>query len=123
VRIPTGTQLEPGETVYVVDEEADAVEANVLSVADGTARVRIRWDRSPVPVVNLELSPMARQTGVTYLHDVYLDGVRDLAAGESVLVRDEGDTLWIGNVTGRDEAKFGGHKYRLQIGLPPNNSG
>ncbi|MBD3926100.1 hypothetical protein IEZ26_15860 [Nocardioides cavernae] len=121
-RIPPGTALTPGETVYLVDDEADAVEAEVLSVADNTAQVRIRWDRSPVPMFELEVSPTARRIGVMYLHDVYLDADQNLAVGDSVLVRDEGGTLWVGEVTGRDDARLG-HKYRLQIGLPPNSSG
>lgn len=115
VRIPAGIQLEPGEAVYLVDDEADAVEADVLSVAGNTAQVRIRWDRSPVPVFDLELSPMARQSGTTYLHDVYLDADDQVAPGNRVLIRDEGGDLWVGGVGARTAAGRAGHKYLLRI--------
>lgn len=115
VRILKGVQLEPGETVYLVDDEADAVEADILSVAGSTAQVRIRWDRSPVPVFDLELSPMARQSGTTYLHDVYLDADDQVAPGDRVLIRDEGGDIWVGDVGARCAAGRAGHKYLLRI--------
>ena len=55
---------------------------------------------------------MARQTGVTYLHDVELD------AGDDVQLRDEGGTLWNATVTAVEPVRFGGRKYRLLLRLP-----
>lgn len=115
VRVPAGVELESGETVYLVDDEADAVEADILSVAGNKAQVRIRWDRSPVPVFDLELSPMARASGTTYLHDVNLDADDQVAPGDRVLIRDEGGHLWLGDVGARSTAGRAGHKHVLRV--------
>jgi hypothetical protein len=45
---------------------------------------------SDVPTFDLELSPVARQLGVTYLHDVDLDNGQTLTVGDGVRVRNEG---------------------------------
>lgn len=115
VRIPSGVGLEPGETVYLVDDDSDSVEADILSVAGDTVQVLVRWERYPVPVFDLELSPMARQAGVTYLHDVYLDADAQVATGDRVLVRDEGGAFWVAEVGEREVVRFGGHRFALRI--------
>ncbi|WP_416957825.1 hypothetical protein ACNKF0_09525 [Nocardioides sp. T5] len=66
------------------------------------------------PVVDLELSPMARQTGVAYLHDVFLDAGEELAVSDRLTVRDEGGTLWDGEVVAVEKVRLG-RKYRLHI--------
>jgi hypothetical protein len=66
-------------------------------------------------IYDLELSPMARQAGVAYLHDVDLDAGQELAVGDRLRVRDEGGTLWAAEVTAVEEVRFG-RKYRLRIG-------
>jgi hypothetical protein len=70
-----------------------------------------------VPVVDVELSPMARQTGVTYIHDIDLDAGVELAIGDEVRLRDEGGTLWKATVTAVEPVRFG-RKYRLLLLLP-----
>lgn len=117
IRIPAGSQLEPGEAVYLTDNEAGAVEAYVLSVADNTALVHVLWDRSPVPVFDLELSPAERQTGMTYLHDVYLDTDDHVATGDRVLIRDEGGHIWVADVGRREDVRLG-HKFALRLYQP-----
>ena len=67
-----------------------------------------------VPVVDLELSPMARERGVTYLHDVHLDAGVELTVGDRVQVRDEGGALWDAVVSAVEEARLG-RRYRLRI--------
>jgi hypothetical protein len=67
-----------------------------------------------VPTFTLELSPMARQTGVVYLHDVYLDAGQELASGDRLHVKDEGGALWDAVVVHREQVRLG-HKYRLEI--------
>lgn len=69
---------------------------------------------TPVPVFDLELSPMARQTGVTYLHDVYLDAGQELVVDDLVGLRDEGGQMWDAVVTAVEEVRLG-RKYWLRI--------
>lgn len=66
-------------------------------------------------VYDVELSPLARQTGVAYLHDVDLDAGEELAVADPVVLRDEGGTLWDAEVTAVEEVRLG-RKYRLRIG-------
>lgn len=66
----------------------------------------------------IELSPLGRRTGVAYLHDVELDAGQELAIGDHLRVRDEGDQLWDATVTAREEVRLG-HKYRLRLHPPP----
>jgi hypothetical protein len=47
VRVADGVQLEPGQTIVLTDEGADAVAADVLTVARGTAEVRVHWGFGP----------------------------------------------------------------------------
>jgi hypothetical protein len=67
-----------------------------------------------VPVVDVELSPMARQTGVTYIHDIDLDAGVELAVGDEVRLRDEGGALWEATVAAVETVRFG-RKYRLRL--------
>ena len=67
-----------------------------------------------VPTFDLELSPMVRQIGVAYLHDVDLEAGQELAVDDRVRVRDEGGHLWDAVVTAVEEARLG-RKYRLSI--------
>jgi hypothetical protein len=67
-----------------------------------------------VPLFDVELSPMARQTGVTYLHDVELDAGVALTVGDEVRLRDEGDALWAATVVAVETVRDG-RKYRLQL--------
>jgi hypothetical protein len=67
-----------------------------------------------VPVFDVELSPMARQTGVTYVHDVELDAGVDLAVGDEVRLRDEGGALWVATVVAVETVRLG-RKYRLRL--------
>ena len=62
---------------------------------------------------DLELSPVARQKGVAYLHDVDLDG-DELKPGARIEIRDEGGALYGATVEAVEEARFG-DKYRLLI--------
>lgn len=68
----------------------------------------------PVLTVDLELSPMSRQTGVAYLHVVELDAGQELAVDDRVTVRDEGGHLWDAVVTSVEDVRLG-RKYRLSI--------
>ena len=63
---------------------------------------------------DIELSPVGRQLGVAYLHDIDLPAGKDLAQGDRVILRDEGLALWDAEVVAREEVRFG-HKYRLHI--------
>jgi hypothetical protein len=65
-------------------------------------------------VVDLELSPVGRQTGVAYLHDVDLDAGEVLAPGDRLVLRDEGGALWEAEVAAVEEVRLG-RKYRLCI--------
>lgn len=67
-----------------------------------------------VPAVDVELSPMARQTRVAYVHDIDLDAGVELAVGDAVRLRDEGGTRWDATVTAVEPVRFG-RKYRLQL--------
>lgn len=67
-----------------------------------------------VPFVDVELSPMARQTGVAYIHDVDLDAGVELVVGDEVRLRDEGGERWDATVTAVEPVRFG-RKYRLQV--------
>lgn len=90
------------------------------SPSGAPARVNVRHfaDRvaTDVPTFEVDLTPMAREAGIAYLHDVYLDAGRKLATGDRVRLRDEGGALWDGEVETRQEDSRGlGHKYRLRI--------
>lgn len=63
---------------------------------------------------DIELSPVARQLGVTYLHDVDLIADQEPAAGDRLVLRDEGLALWDAEVVALEEVRLG-HKYRLNI--------
>lgn len=63
---------------------------------------------------DVELSPVARQIGVAYLHDIDLDAGEELVVGERVGLLDEGGAGWDGVVTAREVVRFG-HRYRLEI--------
>jgi len=39
------TQLRPGERIAVTDDEADTLVAEVVRVSDGSAEVRVFWDK------------------------------------------------------------------------------
>jgi hypothetical protein len=65
---------------------------------------------------DVELSPVARQIGVAYLHDVDLEAGNELAEGARVALRDEGGARWDGVVVAREQLRLG-HKYRLEIEL------
>jgi hypothetical protein len=69
---------------------------------------------APARTYDVELSPVARQIGVAYLHDVDLDAGEELTEGAPVALRDEGGARWDGVVVARDEVRLG-HKYRLEI--------
>jgi hypothetical protein len=45
IRVPDGVRLTPRQTIILTDDEADSVEAEVLTTDDGTAHVRVRWGR------------------------------------------------------------------------------
>lgn len=68
----------------------------------------------PAATYDMELSPVARQLGVAYLHDVDLLAGQELAQGDRLIVRDEGLALWDAEVVAREEVRLG-HKYRLRI--------
>jgi hypothetical protein len=68
----------------------------------------------PVKAVDVELTPMARQTGVAYIHDVQLDADVGLAVGDNVQLRDEGGVLWEATVAVVEPVRLG-RKYRLTI--------
>jgi hypothetical protein len=68
----------------------------------------------PVMVYDIELSPVARQLGIAYLHDIDLPAGEELSQGDHVVLRDEGFALWDAEVVAREEVRFG-HKYRLHI--------
>ena len=68
----------------------------------------------PVETYEIELSPVGRQLGVAYLHDIDLPAGDDLTQGDLVILRDEGLALWDAEVVTREEVRFG-HKYRLHI--------
>jgi hypothetical protein len=63
---------------------------------------------------DVELSPVGRQTGVAYLHDVDLDAGEVLAPSHRLVLRDEGGTLWDAEVAAVEEVRFG-WKYRLRL--------
>lgn len=67
-----------------------------------------------VAVVDVELSPMARQTGVAYIHDVELDAGVELGVGDRLQLRDEGGALWDATVAAVEPVRFG-RKYRLTM--------
>jgi hypothetical protein len=69
---------------------------------------------APVPVVDVELTPMARRSGVAYVHDVELDAGVELAVGDEVRLRDEGGALWFATVVEVETARLG-RKYRLRL--------
>lgn len=66
-------------------------------------------------VVDLELGPVERQLGVAYVHDIDLAAGRTLAAGDRLVVRDEGGNLRAATVERIVPLRFG-VKYRLQLG-------
>lgn len=57
---------------------------------------------------------MARQAGVTYVHDVELDAGVALATGDRLMLRDEGGALWDAVVADVEVVRFG-QKYRLRM--------
>ncbi|WP_374455630.1 hypothetical protein [Nocardioides sp.] len=63
---------------------------------------------------DIELSPVARQLGVTYLHDVDLIAGQEPVVGDRLVLRDEGLAFWDAEVVALDEVRLG-HKYRLHI--------
>lgn len=65
-------------------------------------------------LVDLELSPMSRQSGVAYIHGIDLGADVDLSDGYRLVVRDEGGALWDAVMTSREQVRFG-VKYRLSI--------
>lgn len=67
-----------------------------------------------VKTYDIELSPVGRQLGVAYLHDIDLPGGEGLTPGDRVILRDEGLALWDAEVIAREEVRLG-HKYRLHI--------
>lgn len=68
----------------------------------------------PVTTYDIELSPVGRQLGVAYLHDIDFPAGDDLTQGDRVILRDEGLALWDAEVVACEEVRFG-HKYRLHI--------
>ena len=66
------------------------------------------------PVLEVELSPVARQEGVTYLHDVHLDADVRLGVGDQLRLRDEGGAPWDATVVAVAVVRFG-REYRLAI--------
>jgi hypothetical protein len=48
LRVPHGVHLEPGQTVFVTDDEADTLTAEVLAVRETTADVRVYWNHDRV---------------------------------------------------------------------------
>lgn len=68
----------------------------------------------PVKTYDIELSPVGRQLGVAYLHDIDLPAGDDLTQGDLVILHDEGLALWDAEVIAREEVRLG-HKYRLPI--------
>ena len=70
--------------------------------------------RELTAIYDIELSPVARQLGVAYLHDVSLVAGHEPAAGDRLVLRDEGLALWDAEVVAREEVRLG-HKYRLHI--------
>ena len=70
--------------------------------------------RELTAIYDIELSPVARQLGVAYLHDVSLVAGHEPAAGDRLVLRDEGLALWDAEVLTREVVRLG-HKYRLHI--------
>lgn len=68
----------------------------------------------PATTYDIELSPVGRQLGVAYLHDIDLPAGEGLTPGDRVILRDEGLALWDAEVIAREEVRLG-HKYRLHI--------
>jgi hypothetical protein len=68
----------------------------------------------PVPTYDIELSPVARQLRIAYLHDIDLRAGEGLTRGDRVILRDEGLALWDAEVLTREVVRLG-HKYRLHI--------
>ena len=63
---------------------------------------------------DIELSPVARQLEIAYLHDIDLPAGEELTQGDQVILRDEGLALWDAEVLTREVVRLG-HKYRLHI--------
>ncbi|WP_415839341.1 hypothetical protein [Nocardioides zeicaulis] len=66
-------------------------------------------------VVEVELSPLARQASTTYVHDVQVEGDRTLEVGQRIQLRDEVGQLWDAQVTAIEATRLG-NKFRLHIG-------
>jgi hypothetical protein len=64
--------------------------------------------------VDVELSLMARRTGVRYLHDVELSAGQSLAPGDHLEIRDEGGQLHVAIAAASESTSFG-HRHRLRI--------
>lgn len=45
IRGPGTEGLQVGHVIAITDDNADTIEAEVLDVADGTVKIRARWDR------------------------------------------------------------------------------
>ena len=67
------------------------------------------------PLVDVELTPVARTLAVAYAHDVDLDADQELALGDRVELRDEGGALFAATVEASEPTRTG-RKYRLRIG-------
>lgn len=66
------------------------------------------------PLFDVELTPVARKLGVTYIHDVDLDADQELALGDRVELRDEGGAFFAATVEAIEPVRIG-RKYRLHI--------
>ncbi|MDT0186816.1 hypothetical protein Q9S36_42195 [Microbacterium sp. ARD31] len=69
---------------------------------------------APVTTFDIELSPVARQLAVAYLHDVDLVAGHEPAVGDRLVLRDEGMAVWDAEVVAIEGLRLG-HKYRLHI--------
>lgn len=65
-------------------------------------------------VFDVELGPLERDSGVTYLHDIHLDDNQVLEVGTRVELRDEGGFFHAATVIAITPGEFG-RNYELHI--------
>jgi len=65
-------------------------------------------------VFDVELGPLERESGVTYLHDIHLDEDQVLEIGSRVELRDEGGFFHAATVVAITPGEFG-REYELRI--------
>lgn len=112
--------LRPGDVVLVADEDSDVLQAEVVAVRSGAADLRVFWDRpvgrdAAAPVVRLELSPIARDLGVTEVTDADIEAGQQLRVGDRLELVDEGGHHIAAVVTATEPERYGGLRYRVRF--------